>query len=138
MKVVNFYMSRDFEIINEWLGKRELPKWDKFFIPKFGLMAYDGRDRVCAGFMRICEGNVGLFDSLVSDPAIHKDVRSEAVDLIIDSVVKEGKKMGLLSIIGLTVIPSLMERITKKHGFFKSESAVMVLNFNLKSVEGVK
>lgn len=136
MEVRRIELDKDFSVINGWLKSRHLPLWQERFMPRIGMMAYEEDLLMAAGFMRICEGNVGLFDSLVSNKDITGPFRDKAIDKVIEAVVEEGKIIGLVSIIGLTVIPSLMDRIIRKHGFFKSDSHVMVLNFEMKCAEG--
>lgn len=128
MRIRDFEIDKDFGLIKEWIAIRDIPMWEKDSIPKIGKIVSEDNIFQAIGFLRVCEGHLGIMDSLISNPLIERTSRSEAMDMLIQSLIEKAISLKLKAILGITVIPSLEERVVLSHGFKKHGCSVLVLN----------
>lgn len=122
------YENHELIHINRWLAKRLLPLVKESDIPENGYIAYNNDIPVSAAFLRKCEGNIAIIDSLITDPEAPSEVRHVAIDSITENLIRVGSEMGLKAIICFSVDASTILR-AKKHGFKETMFIPMVKNF---------
>ena len=88
-------------------------------------MVFDGVEPVAAGFLRNAEG-IGIIDSLVSNPDVRAEKRSDALDLIFAKLIDIAKEIGIHKLVGSSVDGNTIVR-SKKFGFKQSDHILMVL-----------
>src|SRR3989442_660241 len=94
------YMSQDHNsFVTDWLQKRDLPNSLAFDLPEVGFIVSERGEPIAVGFIRRCEGNCGMIDSLISNPDAPSDMRHSAIDLVVDQVLKTAKDLELKSLI---------------------------------------
>lgn len=85
-------------------------------LPKCGFMALYNGHPIAAGFLRRVEGGYAQLDGLTSNPYFGSKIRHEGIDLVVDTLLKEAKDLGLKGIIAFTKEPSIVSR-AKEKGF---------------------
>lgn len=119
-------LSTDFKTVNKWRVKRGLTQVSLSEMPSVGIIAKESYKAIAMGFIRQCEGRVGILDSIITDPDATSELRHEALDQIFNQVQELAKAMGLLMLMGTSVDAGTIER-SKKVGFVESEAKLMVL-----------
>ncbi len=124
MHIVKFDHSYIPEI-NSWLVAREhkVPPLDDF--PKIGyVVSYRGEYVACA-FIREVEGNYGQLDGLATNPDFPGDMRSEAIDLVVQKIFTKAKEMKLKALLSFSKDKNTLIR-SKKFGFKEVPETVIV------------
>lgn len=100
-------LFRDIPLINKWLQKHNHAPIDYGTSPAIGYIV----PGVAVGFLRKCEGYVGLFDGLATNPLVSKSARNRALNAIYSSILKEP---GFNTIIGWTLDASAFDRAVQQ------------------------
>ena len=80
-------------------------------IPLHGFMIFDNDDEpVAAGFLRFIEGPYGLLDSYISNPKHTSSERSEAFDMITESLLRLAKRFDLKKLFAFSLETNLINR----------------------------
>jgi len=111
-----FYSKYDMITLNDWLEARGISHVPVEEMPELGFMSFKEGRPVAAGFLRRCEGNYGIFDGLTTNPNVSGAIRHECIDAVVERIVLEAKKLGLKSIVALSVDDGTLMR-AKRHGF---------------------
>lgn len=116
LRICKFHLETDLVFIHLWMNKRGLSLLPKNELPSIGYMVYSNYVPVAAGFLRRCEGNISLLDSLIADPECSFEVRNACIDLLVSHLLSEAKKYDIKRVISYSVNVRTLER-SKKHGF---------------------
>lgn len=114
------FESDDVHELNAWLKARGLGPVTAASLPALGLIA----PGVAAGFLRRCEGQVGIFDSFATNPAACPVMRHKALDEIYKRLIAQAYELGIDKLIGFSVDAGTVER-SKRHGFVLSDYPVL-------------
>lgn len=98
-------------------------------MPSLGWIAFWGDTKIAALFLRRCEGNVAIFDSLVTDPLQPGVLRDLANDALIAQAVEEAYELNLTRIIAFSLDKNTLERV-KKHGFIHQPHTLVSLDLS--------
>lgn len=104
------------EHIKHWLELHGMSPSLADDVPKVGFIVSNEEQLVCAGFLRMCEGNYALLDSLISNPWQYPEARDKAIDLVVESLINEAKLLKLKKIVAHSKDLNTLVR-SKKHGF---------------------
>lgn len=99
-----------------WLIEHEAYVPTKAEMPKYGYIAYIDGLPVAAAFLRRVEGGFGQLDGLVTDPLAPGVIRHEAIDAIVNEILKLAKELGIKAITAHSMDKSTLSR-SAKHGF---------------------
>lgn len=124
---VESFNKSNLSFIQEWLKKRELPLIPTEDLPKIGFMATLENRPVAAAFLRRCEGNLALFDSLVTDPEAESTVRHAAIETLVKCVFDMARELKITRLIAFSTDSGTLER-GQRHGFVKQPYTVISLN----------
>jgi len=125
--LVNRFKITQLATINSWLFKHGMTPVPVSEIPEFGFIVYgDEGKAVAAAFLRRCEGNLGIFDSMVTDPDARGPARHEALEALVDAILKAAHGLKMTRVMAITRHPSIVER-GKSHGFERQALTVMTL-----------
>lgn len=127
MKLQRFNVHTDLEHINTWLGKHKMPPVTRHSLPEIGYMAWTHGKAVGAVFLRRCEGELGIVDSLISNPEIQSHVRHIALDALINHICEQAKHHKIKMVLGYTRDESTLTR-SLRLGFEQSPFSVVVKN----------
>lgn len=120
-------MPSHLDLVNSWLEARGEKTARIEEIPIFGFIAYgEAGKAVAAGFLRRCEGQVGVFDSLVTDPEARGPIRHEAIEAIVFEILKTARALKMGRVIAFTRHLSIIER-AKSHGFEQQAHTLITL-----------
>lgn len=102
MYIRDFDSTSDLTHINHWLSIRQLPMVPISDIPKIGSVFCHGGHPVAAVFLRLCEGNIGIIDSLITDPDQDAGIRNKANTLLTLDLIEKAKSLKLSGLIAWT------------------------------------
>lgn len=112
--------------LNRWIDDRELDL-DTENLPEVGFIGLHNDMPVAAGFLRQCENNLVIIDSLITDPFELAQVRNKVLDILTDHLLCECKKMGFKKVMALSEDNNTIYR-AKKHGFQMRPYTVLTLS----------
>lgn len=96
-------------------------------LPQVGRIAYYDDVPVAIGFLRMAEGNLGIFDSLITNPASPSDWRHVALDALGQEIISLARDKGCKRLLGFSINSDTLLR-SEKHGFLKQPHTVLSLN----------
>lgn len=115
MQIVPF-STDDIDELNYWLKRREFPLWDVETLPSWGYKAQKSDQIIAVGFLRFCEGNIGMMDSFATNPHALSHDRHEGLNLLINYLIDKAKDECLKSIFFFTKEQCIIDR-THDFGF---------------------
>lgn len=107
--MVRKFKESDMPSLNKWLKKQQHPLIQYWELPAIGFIV----PGVAIGFLRQCEGHIGIFDGLTSNPVASSATRHKALDAIFTRILEEP---GFTTIIGYTQSSSAHAR-AQRHSF---------------------
>lgn len=114
MKIVEFgYKHMPYLI--QWLDKNGKEEARFEDLPHIGYVAIH-EVPVCIGFIHRAEGNFCFLGSLATNPDCSSEERSEAIDLVVTTLIDIAKILGFKTMIAWTVEDSILKR-SEKFGF---------------------
>lgn len=125
MKVRRINGEEDMEVINAWLIARGEPSNLVEDMPKIGYIVEHENDYLGAGYLRAVEGDIGIMEGLVTNPAADSALRHVAIESIVTTIVERAKDLGVICILSWTSEPSILAR-SKKHGFREPKTTLIV------------
>lgn len=129
MRVEIFEPDSHLHFLNLWLSLRGLKTVEPQELPEVGFVAvHDGR-YIAANFLRRCEGNVAIMDSLVTNPQASSSLRHKAIELVVERAIRRSKKLSISRIIGFSIDEGTLKR-SEKHGFVRSPFSLITLDLN--------
>lgn len=81
------------------------------FLPPTGFIVFHEEAPVCLGFLIKCDNNMAIISDSMSDPAIQKDIRNEAVEFLRALQFTAAKEAGLQFVTGFTKHEKLAKRL---------------------------
>ncbi len=79
-------------------------------IPKIGYMVLMNGHPIAAGFLRKLEGGLAHLDGLTSNAYFGSVIRHKAIELVVDTLIKEAKLLKLKGIIATTKDDGILKR----------------------------
>lgn len=130
IKIADFHKSSHLKILKEWASYQNLDILiTEEDLPKIGYISFYGFIPICAGFLRKCEKNIGIFDSLIADPRVRGEIRNLGIEKVISEILNVAKKEGINDILAFTASACVMERARKFQ--FQEKSNYRILSLNL-------
>lgn len=105
MRVKLFDAAIDSKEIESWLKMRKLD-FDAKALPALGAIV----PGVAAGFLRMCEGNYAVMDSIITHPLQPAATRDAALSVIMQRLLIEAEALGVKNVVGFTVEPYMIQR----------------------------
>lgn len=117
-------------VIEAWLQSRQMDEKIIHQLPRAGWIVFDGEEPLAAGFLRMMEGGYAMIDGLISNPpqGLGNRRRSQALDLITERMISEGKILGLKKILAFSGDRATLKR-SLRHGFVKQMDTMIVKEF---------
>lgn len=122
-----FSAEEDLAYLVLWAHKRGLEAPNPHYLPGSGIVILDeeGR-RICASFLVLTDANFAIISGFASDPDVDKQVRSEALDLLIEALCERARQLGIDVVSGSSNNKALTAR-WKRHGFQDRESGLTLM-----------
>lgn len=95
-----------------WRQAWGLNKIDLDCLPSYGLVV----ENVAMGFLILTDCNVGILDFFITHPLSEKKIRDDALDEIVNGLLKHGSELGLKNFKADTQIKAIKLR-AEKFGF---------------------
>lgn len=122
--------SSEVPFIKRWLDDRGFGT-SIDHLPEYGVLICSEDRPVAVGFVRKCEGNFAIFDSMVTNPQVHGSIRNEAMDVLFESLLELASQLEITRILGFSIDENTIVR-SQKFGFQRLPYAVMSLNLAAK------
>lgn len=106
--------------INRWLAKRDLKPIDPTEMPATSFII----PGVAACGIRVCEGQIGILDSVVTNPHASKQVRNAALNQLFEHAIAHP---GFKRLMGFSIDKHTLER-AERHGFKAMPHLIMSLS----------
>lgn len=106
------------------MKKRDLNPKEVHDFPKLGFLVFEEDKFIGAGFLRKCEGNVGIFDSYLTDPSLPPKLRDQALEMITKNLVHTAKSIGINRLLAFSVDDNTIVR-SQRHGFALTNHKVL-------------
>ena len=71
-------------------------------LPKIGYIAMFGKQPIAAGFLRKLEGGYARLDTFVTSPHFGNKIRNNALNLIVDELLRNAEELELLGVMAVT------------------------------------
>lgn len=124
-----FNTKNDLETINTWLIARDKKQWEASTLPENGLIAYSDNVPIAAAFLRLCEGQFGMIDALVTNPEISGELRHIAIDQVINRLLSLANSLHLKALLAFSVDKGTLER-AERLGFEKRSETIIALDLS--------
>lgn len=116
-------LNRDYGHLEYWWKSQAWSPVPRMFLP-YGLMAVVDDGPACAGFLYFDVSTpIGWLEWIVANPAIRHEVRTEALDVLIESLCAKAKARGVTAIFSSVKHPMLGARL-KRHKFIETDKNV--------------
>jgi len=79
-------------------------------IPKIGYMVLMNNHPIAAGFLRKVEGNIAQLDGLTSNAYFGSLIRHQAIELVVDNLIRDAKSLKMKGIIATTADEGILKR----------------------------
>ena len=124
MKVIRFDFDEHTELILEWLKCRGMDESLADNLPHIGFICFYNSQAIGAIFLRYCEGNIGMVDSLITNPNSIPDARNEAINLLVQRIIDRAKHANMKSLIGFSIDENTLKR-AETFGFKKEPFSII-------------
>lgn len=76
-------------LVNEWMKQKDLPIITRSALPEIGFVYFEYQDAepMAILFMRRCEGNIGMLDSLITNSDACSEDRHKAINKLVDHTI---------------------------------------------------
>lgn len=110
--------------------ERECKPYPVELSPVHGVTVLADKVPILCAFLFETNAKVAIINCIVADPSVEKEVRSDALDLLIETSSDLAKHLGYEQISASTNLEGLIERY-KKHGFEAADTGVTHLGRKL-------
>jgi hypothetical protein len=121
----NIFFIYNLSTIHDWLRAREHKPVEMSDLPSIGFVVSEGDFRIAVCFLRRCEGNYGILDGLCTNPEADSELRHVAIDTAVRMICEEARQREITNLVAWTIDKGTLERGCDRHGFSKSEHAVI-------------
>ena len=126
-KIEEFKKEEHLEFLLSWLRARNKGPEVADNLPAFGYIAYHHSRPVATAFLRQVEGNLGICEGLCTNPEASSNVRSIAIDSLIEQLIETAKAIDIKALIAWSQDKNTLER-SVRHGFNKTADELLVFN----------
>lgn len=127
--LVKYNPTHHQKIIKEWLLDRNLNDSLSGELPKVGWIIFKEGEAVASAFLRECEGNVLILDSIISNPKCSLYRRHLALEVLFESALLFARHIGCPRVLGFSVNKGTIKR-SKKHGFIEQPHKLLSINLS--------
>lgn len=120
------------QYVREWLTLRGLSVLGADDLPKIGYIAFERGEPIAAGYIRRVEGGTGLIDSLITNPDAPGDMRSSAIDLVVEHLLQTAIKANIHRLLAYSVDSNTLLRAEKRFGFSRLPHTVICADLRKK------
>lgn len=137
MHIKRFNIHTDLSYINNWLNHRGTNSVTRHDLPEMGYIAFERLKPLAAVFLRKCEGNIGIVDSLITNPTVEAKIRDLTLDILINHIVSVAKSRKIKFLLGYTKDENTLMRSIRL-GFEQSPHTTVVMNLMKKDIQESK
>lgn len=121
-----FSLEKDLLALNELLVKRDMSPFTAQEVPILGVVVEKDSSVIAMGFIRQCEGFIGIFDSIITNPNLTSKERDSALNVLYGEIISLAKSVNILKLIGFSLHNSIVER-SKAFGFIETNHKLLSL-----------
>lgn len=131
MSIVEFDPSLHMESLISILRSRSTYEPTRDEMPEIGFIAFEGSEPIATAFIRRCEGQYALVDTLTSNPHSSSSLRHAAQDLLIQRCISEAKHRGIKQLFAFTANKGTLER-SIRNGFEQLPHTIVGIDLSTK------
>lgn len=125
MEVRMFDRKNDYQALYDLCLEHDMKIEDEE-MPALGVVIENENQLIAMGFVRQCEGNVGIMDSVITNPKASSADRNKALNLLYRTVIELAKEWNISHLIGFSRDVGIIER-SKKFGFMEINQTILSL-----------
>ena len=122
MKVERFQAALHYETFCKWTRWYEMKPLPIQFLPEAGFVV----EAVAMGFMYRTDSKMALIENLAANPMIPRETATQGLDLVVEAIADEGRKLGFEVLIGYTNVNAIIQRALR-HGFTTDDEKFQVV-----------
>lgn len=96
----------DYQTISHWYSLRGMPSVSQEMIPGIGFI----KEGCAAGFLYLTDTKLAIIDLFISNPESRKEQRDDALDGIVEDLIKEAKIWGVKGILATSALRAIEAR----------------------------
>lgn len=120
------YHPNHYESVSSWFEKRGLPPIPAESLPSVGKIV----PGIGAIFLYQTDSDVCLLESAITNPEAHKDVRTQAIDVVTAACIERAKEFGFKTMLSVTKNKKILDQ-SKAHGFVELDGEYKLIERNL-------
>lgn len=93
-------------------------------LPEHGYIAFFNMAPVAVGFLRVCEGNLAIIDSVMTSPLFESEIRHWALEGIVSALMDDARHFGIKKILAYSIDDGIKKR-AKSFGFKELPQVLM-------------
>jgi hypothetical protein len=109
----------DYYLICEWWTAHKWNAPSYLMLPKTGFII----EGLCAGFLYKTDSEIAWLEFVISNPKSDKELRNEALNILIEKLINEAKQSGFKVIFTSVEHTKLIDRY-KNHGFVETDKSM--------------
>lgn len=125
MRISQYHPEYDQKHLEAMLRERDLPKSALNELPELGYIFFDGNRPIAAGFLRKCEGEMGIIDSFITSPGEPPELRNKALDILTKRLVHTANKLGISKLLAFSLDQNTIMR-GLRHGFEATTHVIII------------
>lgn len=107
---VRQYVPEDYDTIKHWWTLHGSSVVPPRLLPKVGFVV----ENVAAAFLYRTDAPVGWIENLISNPSISKDIRSQGIDLLLQTLFEYADSTGIENLVSFTDVDVVVKRAVEK------------------------
>lgn len=117
--IVPFEYSKHAEMVNKWASKHSFPIPAVEFLPKTGYLVNDA----AVGFLYSLDSKLSWVEWIFSNPEKSPEDRSQALDLLFDTLFKDAKAKGYMAVFSSSNHKGY-QSVLDRQGFVKTDTNI--------------
>jgi len=129
---LEIFKFKHFSLLIELLKSQKYPSINDIemkTLPKIGFLAVLNKEPIACGFLRRLEPCYAHIDTLVSNGYFGSKIRHEGINLVVDALLLEAKRLKLKGIVAHTADAGIIKR-AGECGFNIVEQTIIALDMN--------
>lgn len=123
--IIIWHKHLDYNVLSLWYqAHSQLPPIQED-LPELGYYVELNGIPIASACLRICEGNFGMLDGLITNPTASSEDRSYAIDTLTETIIEEAFMRKIKSILALSYEDNIIKR-SKKYGFCQLAHTVIL------------
>ena len=121
---ISKFKDEDMDHLMNMIYNRDLNSSLANDLPEHGYIAFCNMAPVAVGFLRICESDLAIMDSVMTNPQFESEIRHWALEGIISALMDDARHFGIKKILAYSIDDGIRKR-AKSFGFKELPQVLM-------------